>query len=54
MEAISSSETSVDFEQITRRYIPEDSTLHNHRCDNLKSYFQLLDYIAMNGTLTDE
>jgi hypothetical protein len=22
----------------TWRYIPEDSTLHNHRCENLKSY----------------
>jgi hypothetical protein len=20
------------------RYIPEDGTLHNHRCENLKSY----------------
>jgi hypothetical protein len=27
MEAIRSSETSVDFQQTTRRYIPEDSTL---------------------------
>jgi hypothetical protein len=32
------SETSVVFQQTTRRYIPEDSTLHNHRCENLKSY----------------
>jgi hypothetical protein len=38
IEAICSSETSVDFQQTTRRYIPEDSTLHNHRCENLKSY----------------
>jgi hypothetical protein len=38
MEAICSSETSVDFQRITRRYIPEDSTFHNHRCENLKSY----------------
>jgi hypothetical protein len=38
METISSSETSVDFQQATRRYIPEDSTLYNHRCENLKSY----------------
>jgi hypothetical protein len=37
MEAIFSSETSVDFERTTRRYIPEVSTLHNHRCENLKS-----------------
>jgi hypothetical protein len=37
MEAIFSSETSVDPQQTTRRYIPEDGTLHNHRCENLKS-----------------
>jgi hypothetical protein len=36
-------------EQITRRHIPEDDTLQNHRCENLKSYtvhlstFDLLD-----------
>jgi hypothetical protein len=35
MEAICSSETSVDL--TTRRYIPDDRTLHNPRCDNLKS-----------------
>jgi hypothetical protein len=23
---------------ITRRHIPEDNILHNHRCENLKSY----------------
>jgi hypothetical protein len=22
----------------TRHHIPEDDTLHNHRCENLKSY----------------
>jgi hypothetical protein len=38
MEALFSSETSIDIERTTRRYIPEDSTLHNHRCENLKSY----------------
>jgi hypothetical protein len=25
-------------QQTTRRHIPEDDTLHNHRCENLKSY----------------
>jgi hypothetical protein len=25
-------------QQITRRHIPEVDTLHNHRCENLKSY----------------
>jgi hypothetical protein len=29
MEAIYSSETSVDFQRTTRRYIPEVNTLHN-------------------------
>jgi hypothetical protein len=38
MEAICSSETSVDFQWTTWRYIPEDSIIHNHRCENLKSY----------------
>jgi hypothetical protein len=38
MEAIYSSETSVDIQRTTRRYVPEDSTLHNHRWENLKSY----------------
>jgi hypothetical protein len=38
MEAICSFERSVDFQRTTRRYIPEDSTLHNDSCENLKSY----------------
>jgi hypothetical protein len=38
MEATCSSEMLVDFQQTTCRYIPEDSTLHNHHCENLKSY----------------
>jgi hypothetical protein len=37
MEAICSSETSVDFQQTTRRYIPEDGALRDHRYENLKS-----------------
>jgi hypothetical protein len=41
MKAICSSETSIDFQRTTRRYIPEDSTLHNHYCKNLKSYMTL-------------
>jgi hypothetical protein len=31
---------SVDFQQTTQRYIPEDSTLHNHCCENLKSHMK--------------
>jgi hypothetical protein len=38
MEAIYSSETSVETQRTTRRHIPEDDTRHNHRCENLKSY----------------
>jgi hypothetical protein len=38
MEAKCSSETSVDCQRTTRRYIPEDSSLQNQRCENLKSY----------------
>jgi hypothetical protein len=38
MEAICSSETSVGTRRTTRRHIPEDDTLYNHRCEDLKSY----------------
>jgi hypothetical protein len=38
METIFSSESSVDIQRTTLRYIPEDSTLHNQGCENLKSY----------------
>jgi hypothetical protein len=38
IEAICSSESSVDTPRTTRRYIPENGTLHNHRCANLNSY----------------
>jgi hypothetical protein len=38
MEAASTSETSVNFYQTTRRYNPEDSNLHTHCCENLKTY----------------
>jgi hypothetical protein len=37
MEAICSSETSVETQRTTRCHIPEDDTLHNHHCGNLKS-----------------
>jgi hypothetical protein len=38
MEGKCSSETSVDFQWTTQHYIPEDRTLQNHCCENLKSY----------------
>jgi hypothetical protein len=40
MEVACSSERSVDFQRTTQRYIPEYSTLHNHRCENPKSYIK--------------
>jgi hypothetical protein len=40
MEATCSSETSVATQQTSRRHIPEDDTLHNHRCENLKPYME--------------
>jgi hypothetical protein len=40
VEAPYSSETSVDFKRTTRCYIPEDITLHNHCCENLKSHIK--------------
>jgi hypothetical protein len=43
METISSSETSVNSQRTTWRYIPEDDTRHNDRCENLKPY--LLKYV---------
>jgi hypothetical protein len=52
MEAICSSETSVDTQRTTRRYIPEDGTLHNHRCENLESYSvcSILQHIIVNAS----
>jgi hypothetical protein len=41
MEAESTSETSVNFYQTTRRYNPEDSHLRTHRRENLISYYLL-------------
>jgi hypothetical protein len=38
MEATSTSETSVNFYETTRRYNPEDSHLHTRRRENLKSH----------------
>jgi hypothetical protein len=38
MEAIRSFETSGTTLRTTGRHIPEDVTLQNHRCENLKSY----------------
>jgi hypothetical protein len=42
MEAASTSETSVNFYETTRRNIPEDSHLHTRRRKNLKSLMKRL------------
>jgi hypothetical protein len=44
MEAIYSSEASVETQRTTWRHIPEDDTLHNHHCENLKSYTECSSY----------
>jgi len=38
MEAVRTSETSVNFNLTTRRYIPEDSKLHTRRRENFKTH----------------
>jgi hypothetical protein len=49
MEAIRSSETSGVTQRTTRRHIPEDDTLHNHSCENLKSYKKILLFFEAIG-----
>jgi hypothetical protein len=39
----------VDIQRTTQRYIPEDRTLHNHRCENLKSYMLTFPKICSHG-----
>jgi hypothetical protein len=39
MEAVRTTETSVNSHQSTRRYKPEDGHLHAHRRENFKSYW---------------
>jgi hypothetical protein len=38
MEAVSTSEMSVDFYQTTRRNNPEDGHRHTRRCENMRSH----------------
>jgi hypothetical protein len=53
MEAICSSETSVETQQTTRRHIPEDDTLHNHCCENLKTSNPTLHFILHRTEIMD-
>jgi hypothetical protein len=45
MEAVHTSETSINFNMTTQRYIPEDSELHTHCHDNLKCYKNGEDFV---------
>jgi hypothetical protein len=39
-DVLSCSLVGVYYNEITRRYIPEDSEVHTHRSENLKSHTQ--------------
>jgi hypothetical protein len=50
MEAICSSEASIETQRTTRHHIPEDGTFHNHRCENLNSYIVIIHFISKQKT----
>jgi hypothetical protein len=52
MEAARTSETLVNFYQTTLCYNPEDSNLHTHRRENLKSYCEekIMEMISYDST----
>jgi hypothetical protein len=49
MEVVSTSETSVNFYDTTRRNIPEDSRLHTRRRENLKSHYLISSNVITGG-----
>jgi hypothetical protein len=52
MEAVSTSEKSVNLNVTTRRYILEDSKLHIRRRENLKSHIKYLSSTNLSGSET--
>jgi hypothetical protein len=50
-EAICTSKTTVDIQRTTRRYIPEDSTLHNQLCENIKAYVKIYSCLKIKYSL---
>jgi hypothetical protein len=48
MEAVRTSETSVNSYQSTRHYNPEDGHVRTHRRENLKSYLAIINLITIN------
>jgi hypothetical protein len=54
MEAICSSETSVETRRTTRRHIPKDDTYYHHRCENLKSYMMIKLFVRKEQVTAEE
>jgi hypothetical protein len=54
MEAARTSETLVNFYQTTLCYNPEDSNLHTHGRENLKSYLICLDVHLLQTNLATD
>jgi hypothetical protein len=52
VEAICLSESSVNFQRTTQLYIPDASSLHNHCCEALKSYFLFYCFLGCLSTLS--
>jgi hypothetical protein len=51
MEAVRTSETSVNFNVTTRLYIPEDSNVHARRRENFKSHMHCITFQHKNSII---
>jgi hypothetical protein len=51
MEEIAVKKESCSFQRTTRGYIPENVTLHNHQCEDLKPYITYSLKIDLNMKL---